>query len=554
MSADTLILRDNKAGAAAAEEKEKRVQLSSIRQPKPSDPKQAPFAPDAKEFLRKKLIGKHVRVRIDGTKPAADGFDARDVATVTFAGENVALTLVSAGLASVVRHRKDDDDRSPDYDALLQAEADAQKARRGMWAEKPAKPRGPLVDYSESVQKARIQASVLSRQKRVPCVVDFVKSGSRFAVLLPRENAKLTLVLAGIRAPRAARSAADTAEPCGDEALELANRRCLQRDAEVDVQATDKVGGFIGSLYVGREDFARVLLEEGLAKVHAYSAEQSGKAGEYLAAEQRAKDARKGLWRDWDPSQEEGDAEAAAGAAGEADAPADAAEAQRATDYRDVIVTHVEADGRLKLQQIGAGTSALTELMSAFRAYHAANTTPLPAPPKVGDFVSARFSEDGEWYRARVRRNDRDARAAEVAYIDFGNAESRPWAGLRPLAPQFAPAKLKPQAVDAALSLVALPPAAEYAAEAVDYLSATVCGRELVANVDAVAADGALQVTLLDPRQSQTLEDSINAEFVEQGLAMVPRKLRAWERSSSAAPALARLRELEETAKRERRG
>ena len=47
-----------------------------------------------------------------------------------------------------------------------------------------------------------------------------------------------------------------------------------------------------------KENFTKVLLEEGLATVHAYSAEQSGHANEYFAAEERAKDARKGLWHD----------------------------------------------------------------------------------------------------------------------------------------------------------------------------------------------------------------------------------------------------------------
>lgn len=35
---------------------------------------------------------------------------------------NVALLLVENGWASVIRHRKDDDDRSPIYDELLIAE------------------------------------------------------------------------------------------------------------------------------------------------------------------------------------------------------------------------------------------------------------------------------------------------------------------------------------------------------------------------------------------------------------------------------------------------
>lgn len=81
-----------------------------------------PYANEAKEYLRKKLIGKTVSVRIDGKKPANDGFPEKEVATIVREGKNVALALVEAGYASVVRHRRDDEDRSPDYDDLLQAE------------------------------------------------------------------------------------------------------------------------------------------------------------------------------------------------------------------------------------------------------------------------------------------------------------------------------------------------------------------------------------------------------------------------------------------------
>ena len=100
-AADTVYLR-GKSG------EEKRVQLSSIRQPKPTDPKQSPFQADAKEFLRKKLIGKHVRVTTDGKKAASEGFEERDVVTVLVNNKNVALQLVEAGYASVIRHRRDD--------------------------------------------------------------------------------------------------------------------------------------------------------------------------------------------------------------------------------------------------------------------------------------------------------------------------------------------------------------------------------------------------------------------------------------------------------------
>lgn len=102
-TADTIYLR-NKSGT------ETRATLSSIRQPKPTDPKQAPFQADSKEFLRKKLIGKHVRVTVDGTKPASEGYEEREVVTVGLNNKNVALMLVEAGYASVIRHRRDDGD------------------------------------------------------------------------------------------------------------------------------------------------------------------------------------------------------------------------------------------------------------------------------------------------------------------------------------------------------------------------------------------------------------------------------------------------------------
>ena len=71
--------------------------------------------------------------------------------------------------------------------------------------------------------------------------------------------------------------------------------------------------------------------------------------------------------------------------------------------------------------------------MNAFRAFHPNNDRPLPGPPKAGDVVAARFTEDDEWYRARIRRNDREKQQAEVVYVDYGNSEVIPWSRLRPL-------------------------------------------------------------------------------------------------------------------------
>ncbi|MCJ1321084.1 hypothetical protein MMC15_006428 [Xylographa vitiligo] len=543
---------------------EKRVNLSSIRQPKPSDPKQAPFQAEAKEFLRKRLIGKHVKMIVDGKKAASDGYEEREVATVMQNGKNVALQLVESGYASVIRHRRDDDDRSPQYDDLLAAEVAAQEEKKGMWSDKPPATKA-YVDYSESLQKAKVQASVLQRQKKVPAVVDFVKGASRFTVLIPRENAKLTLVLSCIRAPRSARSATDTSEPFGQEAHDFASRKCMQRDVEIDIEGTDKVGGFIGSLFINRENFSKLLLEEGLATVHAYSAEQSPHGAELFAAEQTAKNARKGLWHDYDPSadvaEEEEDPSSAPtnGTATTTTNGTSTPPPPRKLDYREAVITHIDPlTLRLKLQLIGTGTGALEELMSKFRTFHlsAANRAPLPNPPKAGDYVAARFSEDGTWYRARVRRNDREAKTSEVVYVDYGNEEKLPWAELRALAPQFDARTLKPQAQEAALAYVQWPTAKEYVADACAYLNERVNGREMVASVEFTdAKDGGVMHVVLFPKDlDRAVTESVNADVVGEGLAVVKRVLRGWERQAEGTEVLTGLREKEARAKEERVG
>lgn len=432
-------------------------------------------------------------------------------------------------------------------------------------------------DYSESLQKAKIQSSVLQRQKKVSAVVDYVKSASRFTVLIPRENAKLTFVLSGIRAPRSARNPTEKAEPFGQEAHDFANRRCLQRDVEIDVETTDKQGGFIGVLFVNHENFAKLLLEEGYATVHAYSAEQSGHANELFAAEEKAKEGRKGIWHDYDPAAEDQDGEAPSSAPSAALlSTADGANtngtstAPASKDYRDVLITHIDPETcALKIQHISPTAShALTSLMAAFRTFHlspsiSSSSSSSSNPPKTGEVVAAKFSEDREWYRARVRRNDRDAKTSEVLFIDYGNSEAVAWKDIRPLGPvdRFGTGKLKAQAVDAHLSLCQFPTTnREYMADAVAFLRESVEGKQVVARVDFVeksggGVDGALWVTVFDPNGGgEGQEVNVNEEVVAEGLAMAPRKLKAWEQQGQGPTTVKTFREREEEAKGARRG
>jgi staphylococcal nuclease domain-containing protein 1 len=115
-------------------------------------------------------------------------------------------------------------------------------------------------------------------------------------ILLPRDNVTLTLVLAGIRAPKTSRNESEKSEPYGPEAAAFATHHYMQRDVEIEFDAVDKSGGFIGAMFVNRtENAAITLVKEGLAIVHAYSAEGLSWSKQLLDVEAEAKAAKKGV-------------------------------------------------------------------------------------------------------------------------------------------------------------------------------------------------------------------------------------------------------------------
>ena len=510
---------------------EKRIGFSSIRAPRGNDPTEGPYRDEAKEYVRKKLIGKHVQVAIDGKVPPTGDYEAKDAATVTLNNKNIALQLIQEGLATIIRHRKDDNDKSPIYGDLHLAEAKAKEDKKGIHSGKPPKSK-PYTDASESLQVAKRHLPSLQRQSKIPAIIDFIKSGSRFVVLIPREQIKLTLVLTGIRSPKPARNANEKPDPFGPEALNLAVKRLQQRDVEISVSSLDKVGGFIGSVFISKESFAKILLEEGLATIH--STASNPPSSELAAAEQRARDARKHIWISYNPALEAAAAASAAGPNGSTNT--DEKIVPRPRDYRNIMITHITPDGKLKIQLLGPSTAALEKLMGEFSTCHSSPTTTssslaLPQPPKAGDYVSAKFSEDGCWYRALIRSNDRTTKTAEVVYIDYGNDEKRPWDELRILPAQFSIQKLKAQAHDAVLSLVQFPSNKDYLSEAIAFLRHLVEAKELVANIDFEDKDGGsgLKVTVYDKERNKDVAECVNREVVEEGWGTLKKRER-WER------------------------
>ncbi|TKY87388.1 hypothetical protein EX895_004065 [Sporisorium graminicola] len=569
ISGDTIQVR--KTGADGKLGPEKRIQFSSLRQPQVKDAKQAGYAAEAREFLRKRLVGKLVSVQMDYIKPKEGDFDEREYATVKQGNKDadVGLLLISRGLATVQRHRRDDEDRSPDFDRLMEAEAKAVTEGKGIHSGKEL-PAPRMGDASETASKANTFLPGLKRAGRLSAIVDFVASASRFKLIVPRENVRLTFVLAGIRAPKTARNATEKDEPFGREGLDFSTMRALQRDVEIEVFSTDKVGGFIGALYLNKTDNLAVsLVEGGLATVHSYSAEATPFYKALAEAEEKAKASKLGVWHDYDATAEGGaeyvDGTAAAtsrtgagagaaraggaawgGAANGAGGAAAAAAAPARTEYVDCIISDVRGSSGpedpfgFSIQVLNDQINELETLMDEFSLHHKSPVAAGPASfiPRAGDLVSAKFSQDGAWYRAIIRKVSPGLKEAQVSFIDYGNKDSVKFKDLRPLdAARFGRTRLPAQARDARLSFVRLYDGkqAEYVEEALDRFRAIAAeGTKMIANIDFVEpGTGLLHVSLYDPESpgiGQSPEvGCINYELTKEGYALLDDKVRYWK-------------------------
>lgn len=211
---------------------------------------------------------------------------------------NIAEAMVSKGYATVVRYRQNDDQRSTYYNDLLVAESKAEKSGNGLHAKKDV-PLQRIRDVSTDPAAAKSHLQSLKRAREMKAVVEFVTSGSRLKLFVPKEYCLITFLLAGVKCPRAARitpsSGGMEAEPYGDEALAFTRKFCFQKDVDVQVENMESKGsGFIGWLFIDGVNLSVALVEEGLAEVSNFI-EQGEHLKTLKAAEDRAKASKLGV-------------------------------------------------------------------------------------------------------------------------------------------------------------------------------------------------------------------------------------------------------------------
>ncbi|XP_057342022.1 staphylococcal nuclease domain-containing protein 1 [Microplitis mediator] len=517
-SADSMIVRTQNGES-------KKIFLSSIRPPqrekKAGEDKNAPrskdfrplydipFMYDAREFLRKKLIRKQVKVIEDYTQPAKDQYPEKICCTVMVGKVNIAEAMVSKGFATVVRYKQNDDQRPLHYNELLAAESKAEKSQNGLHAKKDTAPQR-IIDLSNDAAKAKCHLSALKRTRGTKAVVEFVTSGSRLKLFLPKEHCLITFLLAGVKAPRRSRPKPGggiiEGEKYSEEAFNFMKEQCFQKDVEIQVDNMESKGsGFIGWLFVEGVNMSVALVEEGLAEVSSFS-----EHGEYIkslkAAEERAKAKKLNIW-----DRPEVEAE-------EEEVKEEKEVVERKIETREVVVSEVTEDLHFYAQYVDQ-KSQVEGLLTRLRQELEENP-PLPGAfsPKRGDLVAAKFSGDGEWYRAKVEKVA--GSNVSVLYVDYGNREVVNVTQVAPLPAEYS--SDKPYAHEFVAAYVALPKDVDDQKAAITAFQEDIENKTLLLSIVYKSSSGVLAATLVDP---VTNEDIVKA-LVKDGYLLVNREKR----------------------------
>jgi staphylococcal nuclease domain-containing protein 1 len=296
-----------------------------------------PGAFDAREWLRKLVVGKPVRFETrkqGGTAgdrvygwlflPAVPAEGGEEVSLAvecvrhgwatpkavshpsTSAGEKKS----EGGTGGVVGSGGGTDEE--EYESqLLAAYQEARAAKRGIHAERPLvrKPRNAGDDFA-------VLALVEATQKlcsggRVRCVVEYIFDGGRVRgqVVDPQLadylHASFTLVVAGIACPRVGNPRADppiAPEPCGEEARQFVTARLMQRELDVSLYGVDKSGQLaVGTIHHPAGNIAVELLKNGLARMTDWSVRlmPAGEVPALRVAENAAKRSRVRIWHSY---------------------------------------------------------------------------------------------------------------------------------------------------------------------------------------------------------------------------------------------------------------
>ncbi|MBA0805899.1 hypothetical protein Gohar_005386, partial [Gossypium harknessii] len=272
----------------------------------------------------------------------------------------------------------DFEERSNYYDALLAAESRAISGKKGIHSAKDP-PVTHIQDLTMAPAKKARDFLHFLLHKRIPAIVEYVLSGHRFKLLIPKETCSIAFSFSGVRCP-------GRDEPYSDEAIAVMRRKIMQRDVEIEVETVDRTGTFLGSLWESRTNMAVTLVEAGLAKLQtSFGADRIPDAHLLEQAEQSAKRQKLKIWENYVEGEE----------VSNGSAPVE----NKQKELLEVVITEVLNGGKFYVQTVGdQRVSSIQKQLASLNIQEAPVIGAFN--PKKGDVVLAQFSMDNSWNRA----------------------------------------------------------------------------------------------------------------------------------------------------------
>eukprot|EP00922_Rhytidocystis_sp_ex-Travisia-forbesii_P071159 GHVS01106201.1.p1 GENE.GHVS01106201.1~~GHVS01106201.1.p1 ORF type:complete len:936 (-),score=126.12 GHVS01106201.1:359-3166(-) len=552
---------------------ERRVYLASLRCPRTGNRMKAdePWSFEAKECVRKKLIStttqnnKTVKVVVEymrepmvsasGAPPpmGSDSQGRMHFVSINLEGEKQGISemLISNGLAKTQPHRADDD-RAENFDVLLDVEKATEEKAIGIFGPETKAPKHRINELlgPSNAARARTFESQLTRYGRIDGVVEYIFNGGRFKLRIQKENLAISFVIGAIRCPQTARAAAPSGgpsrpgEPFAVEALQFAREQLMQRDVSVKIQQTDRGGNFIGTLWIGKSNFATQLLELGYACTVDFSLAMSPHKDEYTAAEIKAQNSKLNVWS-IPGAIEKHKGVCANGGVGGGETMMEVVDG----NFPVVIVSHINSITDFYIQQDGQkngqNNNSLQIITKELNSYkdETENQFTAAGPPKKNDIVIAKFSADNQWYRGRVESRDGASGDFNILYIDFGNREIVSLSKLRRCSPSLTIAVHPAVAKSCALSGVLEP--LDMEADGAQYLHDLTAGKTFKCQVEMVDAQRKHYILLTEQETAAATHgaSSINELVLRKGLGRLDKK--------SKTKAFSRLQKEEEVARKQ---
>ena len=414
-----------------------RIFLSNLKAPAlakfGSDEQNKPWSFQSREFVRKKLVGKILKcdldyihtVNIDTSKvkgPIKSSKRTMKFYSVYYTNEKeeskcINVELLENGLANLTNYKIEEGNPSKEFDSMLKAEQEAKKNKVGLHSNKVP----PLCNYSDLLSSGKIKKkefiNFLTGLVQLDCVVDFCFSASKFKLRIDSKQVMIPFGLIGVKSFTNDKNNSSLFQKYFKKSYDFVVDTILQRDGVCDIVQADKIGNYFGNFIFQGKNFGTLLIEKGLAVCNERISDlgKNKYINEMKEAEKKAQKEKVGLWED------EGLAKMLKGDAfGEGSLEKKFEEINK--DIKIRITDEIDLD---KFYCNFLPNKVLDKIEGVLSEYDEGikKSESLSLPIKNGTLCAAKFPDDDKYYRALVKRYNKEKKEFEVEFIDYGNIE-----------------------------------------------------------------------------------------------------------------------------------